>query len=192
LRDELKESNQGASSYVQELSRETKELREKLRDAINSEKSAVQNALRTHREFQLAMTNKTPGIAIPWLDDKLFDMAKLLNALLDRLKDKRRKLEESEQMVTVIQKWPRPGTLPWELEAYAAFTRLECTIEAQKGYLLLEQKKIILIHLLHSKTRDGFHHPFKVCGHQIPTFVGKGKIYIHLEEYGKWTGDLEE
>lgn len=133
LRDDLNESNAGAGAYLLELSRETKELRQKLMDAIHSERSAVQNALRTHREFQLAMTNKSPNVAIPWLDDKLFDMAKLLNSLLDRLKDKRKKLEESEQMVTVIQKWPRPGTLPWEQDAVNEFNRLECQIEAQKG-----------------------------------------------------------
>jgi len=78
-------------------------------EAINSEKAAVQNALRTHREFQLAMTNKPPSVAVPWLDDKLFDMAKKLNLLFDRLKEKRKKLEEAEQMVLVIEKWPRPG-----------------------------------------------------------------------------------
>jgi len=93
----------------------------------------VQNALRTHREFQLAMTNRTPAIAIPWLDDKLFDMAKCLNSLLDRLKDKRKKLEDAEIMVIQIEKWPRPGTLPWEIEANATFNRLECLIESQKG-----------------------------------------------------------
>jgi hypothetical protein len=79
------------------------------------------------------MTNKTPGVAIPWLDDKLFDMAKLLNGLLDRLKDKRKRLEEAEIMVITIEKWPRPGTLPWEVDAHSTFNRLECMIEAQKG-----------------------------------------------------------
>lgn len=79
------------------------------------------------------MTNKTPAFAIPWLDDKLFDMSKCLNSLLDRLKEKRKKLDEAEQMVTVIQQWPRPGTLPWEMEAVNEFNRLECQIEAMKG-----------------------------------------------------------
>ena len=64
--------------------------------------------------------------------DKVKDSTKE-GGLLDKLKDKRKKLEESEQMVTVIQKWPRPGTLGWEQEATADFNRLECQMEAQKG-----------------------------------------------------------
>lgn len=150
------ESNEGASSYIQQLTQETKELRQKLMDAIDSEKSAVQNALRTHREFQLAMTNKTPAVAVPWLDDKLFDMAKLLNSLLDKLKDKRKKLEESEQMVITIEKWPRPGTLPWEVDAHATFSRLECLIESQKvkretAFILHSKYVEIKYHLLAEK-----------------------------------------
>lgn len=132
LQDDLAESNEGASTYISQLSEETKELRTKLVEALESEKAAVQNALRTHREFQLAMTNRPPSVAIPWLDDKLFDMAKLLNSLLDKLKHKRKKLEESEQEVIAIEKCPRPGTLPWEVDAISTFNRLECLIEGQK------------------------------------------------------------
>lgn len=150
------ESNEGASSYIHQLTAETKELRQKLMEAIDSEKSAVQNALRTHRAFQLAMTYKTPAVAIPWLDDKLFDMAKLLNSLLDKLKDKRKRLEEAEQMVITIEKWPRPGTLPWELDAHAHFSRLECLIESQKvkretAFILNSKYVEIKYHLLAEK-----------------------------------------
>lgn len=156
LQDDLLESNEGASSFIQILTEETKELRQNLIQAIGSEKTAVQNALRTHREFQLAMSNRTPAVAIPWLDDKLFDMAKLLNSLLDKLKDKRKKLDEAEQMVITIEKWPRPGTLPWELEAHAAFSRLECLIEAQKvkretAFILNSKYVEIKYHLLAEK-----------------------------------------
>jgi len=132
LTDDLNESHQGTTSFLRDLTRETRELRHNLFDAINSERAAVQNALRTHREFQLALTNRTPAVSVPWLDDKLCDIANILNSQLDRLKDKRHKLEESEEMVMVIEKWPRPGSLPWEVEAMESIHRLECLIEAQK------------------------------------------------------------
>jgi len=98
--------------------------------AIFSEKAAVQNALRTHRKFQLAMTDRKASQAIPWLDDKLFDVIKHLNFLLDHLTHKRKKLEEAERMVIMIEKWPRPGTLPWELDALEQFHYLENRIES--------------------------------------------------------------
>lgn len=147
LREELEESRLGASSILQDLYSETKTLRIQLVDAINSEKAAVQNALRTHREFQLAMSDKIPLFAIAWLEDKLFDFSKILNIHLNRLQLKRRKLEEAESMVMTIEKWPRPGTLPWELDAYATFHRIENHIE---NVLV----KLETANILHSKFHE--------------------------------------
>ncbi len=91
-------------------------LRVNLREAINKEKFAVNNAMRTHRIFQLALKRFSPDDAIDWIDDKLFDNAKLLNDHVDRLLTKRKKLEASEVAVSLLEKWPIPGSLPWEME----------------------------------------------------------------------------
>ena len=63
MKEELEESRLGASSILQDLYNETVALEAKLMNALNAEKAAVQNALRTHREFQLAMTNKVPDVS---------------------------------------------------------------------------------------------------------------------------------
>ncbi|CAG7729315.1 unnamed protein product [Allacma fusca] len=144
LKDEMEESRQGATTIIHDLCVETKHLRQKFVEAVQAEKMAVQNALRTHREFQLALRGQVAENAIPWLDDKLFDMAKRLNCLLFRLYHKRRKLEEVEQMVETMEKWPRPGSLPWELEAIENFHRIEYDIENMKV-------KLETASILHSK-----------------------------------------
>ena len=36
-------------------------------------------------------------------------------------------------MVIMIEKWPRPGTLPWEIDAMIEFQRIENMIENMKG-----------------------------------------------------------
>jgi hypothetical protein len=132
LKDEMEESRQGASTIIHDLCVETRNLRQQFVESIQAEHMAVQNALRTHREFQLALRGQVAENAIPWLDDKLFDMAKRLNCLLFRLYHKRRKLEEVEQMVETMEKWPRPGSLPWELEAIENFHRIEYDIANMK------------------------------------------------------------
>ena len=71
--------------------------------------------------------------AIPWLDDKLFDMAKRLNCLLFHLFHKRKKLEEVEQIVDLMEKCPRPGSLPWEMDAVEEFHKIEYDIENMRG-----------------------------------------------------------
>ncbi|CAG7728344.1 unnamed protein product [Allacma fusca] len=132
IKDELEESRQGAQTIIQDLSIETKQLRHKFIEVVHSERLAVQNALRTHRSFQLALKGAVPSLAIPWLDDKLFDMAKRLNCLLFRLYHKRRKLEEVEEMVELMEKCPRPGSLHWEQESLEVFHRIEYEIENMK------------------------------------------------------------
>lgn len=102
LSETLQESQKGTTNVIQDLYYETRELRIQLMDALTSEQAAVQNALRSHRKFQLAMTNRGPGIAIPWLEDKFCDDKSKLNCLLDRLNAKRQRLEEAEQLVILI------------------------------------------------------------------------------------------
>ena len=69
----------------------------------------------------------------------MFDVTKKLNELLDHLSIKRKKLEEAERMVIMIEKWPRPGTLPWEVDALEKFHFLENKIENVKGEILKVQ-----------------------------------------------------
>ena len=52
-----------ASEITQLLEAILADLREQLTEGINSEKAAAQNALRTHREFQLAMTDNTASVS---------------------------------------------------------------------------------------------------------------------------------
>lgn len=111
---------------------ETKHLRKELLEALNAEKNAVQKALRSHREFQLAMTGRSASIAIPWLEDKVFDISKRLNIYVHSLAQKRKKLEIAEELVDQIERWPRPGTMPWEIKAVTAFTSYESRIEHMK------------------------------------------------------------
>lgn len=63
ISEELEESRQGASSILYDLYRETRELRGQLIEALYAEKAAVQNALRTHRLFQLAMSNRSSTVS---------------------------------------------------------------------------------------------------------------------------------
>lgn len=44
-------------------------------------------------------------------------------------------------MVVMIEKWPRPGTLPWELDAILEFIRIENKIESVKGKLNLIKRR---------------------------------------------------
>ena len=62
LKDEMEESRQGATTIIHDLYSETKHLRTKFVEAVEAERLAVQNALRTHREFQLAMRGAVANV----------------------------------------------------------------------------------------------------------------------------------
>lgn len=116
LKDNIKETSTGNYGILRAVANDIFHLRVDLREAINKEKIAVNNALKTHHIFQLALKRYSPDDAIDWIDDKLFDNAKLLNDHLDRLLTKRKKLEASEVAVASLEKFPLPGSLPWEVE----------------------------------------------------------------------------
>jgi hypothetical protein len=50
-------------------------------------------------------------------------------------------MEEAESMVIMIEKWPRPGTLPWEMDAGIEFQRLENMIEGMRGKKVFQDLK---------------------------------------------------
>lgn len=124
LKDNMEETAKGDYTVLREMFLEVNHLRSDLKDAVNRERWAVNNALRTHRVFQLCLKKCPPHAAVEWMDDKLFDNAKTLNSHLDRLLQKRKRLEDSEEAVLVLEKWPIPGTLPWEVKMEDELNRL--------------------------------------------------------------------
>ena len=52
------------------------------------------------------------------------------------LSEKKKHLTDAEEMVLEIERWPRPGTRPWEVEAVKNFHRIENLIERMKGKVL--------------------------------------------------------
>ncbi|CAG7733298.1 unnamed protein product [Allacma fusca] len=145
--EEVEECRVGVSTLTNDLWTETNKLRNQLAHALDLEKQAVRNALRSHRSFQLALSGKIPDFAIAWLEDKVFDMSKRLNLLLDALACKRMKLKDSEDLVKLIENSPRPGTLKWEADSIKTCKTLEYAIENMRV-------KFESAQILHSKYRE--------------------------------------
>ncbi|CAL8125916.1 unnamed protein product [Orchesella dallaii] len=116
LKDSMEEASQSTHTIIRDMFAQVYNLRLALKEAVSREKWAVNNSLRTHRLFQLCLKKALPNRAMSWMDDMLFDNTKLLNEHIDRLAAKRRRLETSEVAVSELEKWPVPGSQPWEIK----------------------------------------------------------------------------
>ena len=58
----MDECKDGGNVILNTLWAETSKLRSQLVEALNAEKKAVHNALRSHRDFQLALQGQVPAV----------------------------------------------------------------------------------------------------------------------------------
>lgn len=118
---------------ISQLTRENIQLRQDLMQEKRAEKRACLHALRSYPLFQLSICEKDARGVIHWLDDKIFDLAKSLNAIILALREMHLKLQNAEAHVHHLEQYPVPGSELWERRAENERVRLECAIEARKG-----------------------------------------------------------
>ncbi|CAG7726467.1 unnamed protein product [Allacma fusca] len=129
IREESTEMTANTAEDLVMLIRQNDRMQATLTEALYSEQDTVKDALRTHPLFQMAMTNKGAEETISWLEDKIFDLAKVINRLYCKMCCKKAKLDDIEMMVSLLEKYPKPGSSPYEIELQERLTKIQLSIE---------------------------------------------------------------